>query len=236
MEQIVDFTVSGGGFQDFRPGQSSSSSSTFQLVLMKSSSPNYKKCDVGSALRVGTECRLCFHTRSSCGLLGRRRRRLDPHRLRARAILEEVAVRPLAVVPAVGRALTAAQWLWGYGCGSLWLLRDKSGPGWCVLLLVYLLMQWLEQPMVQAVRGCLSVVEAFAIFSSSTCLLRRDVRTWKTGPSLSPSFLSAYYGVWVLPVEYSVLDFFGRSCAHPTWFDSGLPSGQKESYANIILF
>ena len=72
------------------------------------------------------------HAGSSCGLLGRRRR-LDPYRLRARAILEEVALRPLAVVPAVGRTVTSAWWPRVSGCGSLWLLRGKSGPGWRVL-------------------------------------------------------------------------------------------------------
>ena len=55
------------------------------------------------------------------------------------------------------------------GAALLWLLRGKSGPGWCVLLLVYPLTQWLEQPLVQAVRGCrLSVMEAFGRISSST--------------------------------------------------------------------
>ena len=39
-----------------------------------------KKCEVGSALWVGTECGLDFiHPGSSCGSLGRWRRRLDPH-------------------------------------------------------------------------------------------------------------------------------------------------------------
>ena len=59
-----------------------------------------------------------IHPDSPRGLLGQQRRRLDPHRLRARALLEEVAVRPLAVVPAAIRALAAERWLWGYGCGS----------------------------------------------------------------------------------------------------------------------
>ena len=57
------------------------------------------------------------------------------------------------------------------GAALLWLLRGKSGLGWCVLLLVYPLTQWLEQPLVQAVRGCrLSAVEAFGRISSSTLL------------------------------------------------------------------
>ena len=127
VEQIVDFPVSGGGLQDFCPGPSSFSSSHDPAGVPKvldelgegvfrHLSSKKKRCDVGSALNVGTECGLHFIQRgSSCGLLGRRRQRLDPHRLRARAILEEVAVRPLAVVPAVGRALTAARWLWDMG-------------------------------------------------------------------------------------------------------------------------
>ena len=36
MEQIVDFPVSGGGLQDFRPGQSSSSSSYFPAGVNES--------------------------------------------------------------------------------------------------------------------------------------------------------------------------------------------------------
>ena len=50
----------------------------------------------------------------------------------------------------------------------LWLLKGKSGLAWCVLLLVYPLTQWLEQPVVQAVHGCrLSAMEAFGRTSSS---------------------------------------------------------------------
>ena len=118
VEQNVDFSV-GGGLQDFRPGQSSSSSSHVPARVSEAldepgegffrTFPNIKKSAEWGSSRAG----------SSCGLLGRRRRRLDPHRLRARAILEEVVVRTLAVVPAVGRAVTAARWLRGYGCGSL---------------------------------------------------------------------------------------------------------------------
>ena len=66
------------------------------------------------------------------------------------------------------------------GAALLWLLRHKSGPGWCVLLLVYPLTQWLEQPLVQAARGCrLSVMEAFGQFNLLP--LCRAVRTWKSG-------------------------------------------------------
>ena len=54
------------------------------------------------------------------------------------------------------------------GAALLWLLRCKSGPARCVLLLVYPLTQWLEQPLVQVVHGCrLSAMEAFGRISSS---------------------------------------------------------------------
>ena len=64
---------------------------TFQLVFMKPQvslvkevfalfPKKEKKCGVGSALRVETERGLHFiHPGSSCGSLGRWRRRLDPH-------------------------------------------------------------------------------------------------------------------------------------------------------------
>ena len=77
VEQIVDFL--GGGLQHFRPGQSSSSSSHVPDRVPEDadengeggfshSSPRYKKCQIGSARRVGTECGLYFiHPGSSCG-------------------------------------------------------------------------------------------------------------------------------------------------------------------------
>ena len=80
-------------------------------------------------------------------------------------------------------------------------------------------MQWLEQPLVQTVPGSrLSVMEAFEESPLPRCLPRRAVRTWKTGhfsfalESFRPS------GVWVLPVEYVVLDFSGRvRCLAHQW-------------------
>ena len=61
-----------------------------------------------------------------------------------------------------------------------------------------------SQPLVQAVRGSrLSVMEAFPLLR---CLPRRAVRTWKSGLF---AFALVCSGVWVLPVEYSVLDFSG---------------------------
>ena len=175
---------------------------TFQLVFMKTLvslvkvffafSPTLKKrCEVGSALWVGTECGLYFtHPASSCGLLGRRRRRLDPHRLRARAILEEVAVRPLAVVPAVGTALTAARWLWGYGCGSLWLLRGKSGPAWRVFpgLPSYAVVG--AAAGADCAWGRLLVMEAFGRISSSTLPASSRCSHLEIWTSPSPSYLS----------------------------------------------
>ena len=93
---------------------------TFQLVFLKlwmslvkgfsALFPKLKKCQVGFAPAVGTAPRVePIHAGSSCGSMGRWRRRLDPHSLCARALLEEVAVRPRSVAPAVGPALTAAR-------------------------------------------------------------------------------------------------------------------------------
>ena len=65
-----------------------------------------------------------------------------------------------------------------HGCGYL-LVDERQERSWLVLLLlVYPLTQWLEQPLVQAVHGCrLSAMEAFGRISSSTCLPCRVVRT-----------------------------------------------------------
>ena len=65
-----------------------------------------------------------------------------------------------------------------HGCGYL-LVAERQERSWLVLLLlVYPLAQWLEQPLVQAVHGCrLSAKEAFGRISSSTCLPCRVVRT-----------------------------------------------------------
>ena len=62
MEQIVDIPVSGGSFQDVRPGQSSASSSQSPADFAGAAlhgffshfSPEQKKRDTTSALRVGT--------------------------------------------------------------------------------------------------------------------------------------------------------------------------------------
>ena len=55
--------------------------------------------------------------------------------------MEEVAVRPLAVVPVVGRTVTAAGGFVVVGAALLWLLRSKSGAFWSAPL-VYPLAQW----------------------------------------------------------------------------------------------
>ena len=99
------------------------------------------------------------------------------------------------------------------GVVLLWLLRGRSGPGWCVLLLIYPLTQWLEQPLVQAVRGCraLSAYGSFLMnFLISVELLlalfalgKLDFSTFAL-VSFSPGS-----GVWVLPVEHCELDFSG---------------------------
>ena len=90
VEQNVDFPV-GGGLQDFLPGQSSSSSSHVPArgfgaldepgVWVFRTFPQTKKsAKFGSHSGVGTAPRVePIHAGSSCGLLGRRRRRLDPY-------------------------------------------------------------------------------------------------------------------------------------------------------------
>ena len=90
MEQNVDFPV-GEGLQDFLPGQSSSASSSSPAGVHGSADgpgegfffalfPKIKKCEVGFALGVGTAPRVKpIHPGSSCGHVGRWRRRLDPH-------------------------------------------------------------------------------------------------------------------------------------------------------------
>ena len=77
MEQNVEFPV-GGGLQDFRPGQSSSASSSSPAGVRGSADglwkgffalfPKLKKCEVGLALGVGTAPRdEPIHAGSSCG-------------------------------------------------------------------------------------------------------------------------------------------------------------------------
>ena len=108
------------------------------------------------------------------------------------------------------------------GAALPWLLRGKGGPGWCVLLLVYPLTQWLEQPPVQAVRGCrLSVMKALRRISSSTlpALPRRShLESWTF--LLCPRIfqLVLAFGCWMWVQR---LGFFGRFCVLATWLDSG---------------
>ena len=85
--------------------------------------------------------------------------------------------------------------------------------------LVYPLTQWLEQPLVQTLRGFrLSVIEAFrrdslfhvAFLVAPFALGNLDFAFALV--SFSPS------GVWVFPVEYVVLDFSGRvRCLVQRW-------------------
>ena len=87
-----------------------------------------------------------------------------------------------SVAPAVGRAVTAARWQRGCGCGSS-LVAERQDWSWLVRsLLVYPLTQWLEQPLVQTVpwAACQSwrLLEEFPLLR---CLPCRVVRTWKTG-------------------------------------------------------
>ena len=108
------------------------------------------------------------------------------------------------------------------GAALLWLLRGKSGPAWCVLLLVYPLTQWLELPLVQAVRGCrLSAVEASGRISSSTLPALPRCSHLKTGHfSIALVSFSLFWRVGVA-CGVQRIGIFGRSCVHLTWFDSG---------------
>ena len=78
LEQNVDIPAR-GGLHSFLPGQSSSSSSRMLVKGVFALIPVRKKCDVGSALGVGTECGLySVHSGCLCGLywaadVGRRR-------------------------------------------------------------------------------------------------------------------------------------------------------------------
>ena len=94
------------------------------------------------------------------------------------------------------------------GAALLWLLRSKSGPAWCVLLLVYPLTQWLEQPLLQTVPGaaCQSwrLLEEFPLLS---CLPCRAIRTWKSGLRLRPRIFESF---WCLGVACGVVLVSGR--------------------------
>ena len=130
VEQNVEFPV-GGGLQDFLPGHSSSASSSSPAGVRGSADglveeifrtfPKIKKnSDVGLALGVGTAPRV---------EPGRWRRRLDPHRLRAWAVLEEAAVGPRSVAPAVGSTLTAARRLRGVALvGTVSVTHQRQVP------------------------------------------------------------------------------------------------------------
>ena len=62
----------------------------------------------------------------------------------------------------------------------------------------------------QAVHGCrLSAMEAWKNVLFYVAFLAALFALVKLDTSTLPSFLSAYSGVWVLPVEYNVLDFSG---------------------------
>ena len=159
------------------------------------------------------------------------RRRLDPHRLRARAILEEVAVRPLAVAPAVGTALTAARWLWGYGFAERqewsWLVRSSPGLPSYTVAGAAVGARCARAPPVGHGGFRKNFLFYVACFVALFALGKQDI-------SLLPSYLSAWYGVWVLPVEYSVLDYAG-DLVQLTWFDSGYMFF-KRPWKNLHIF
>ena len=232
VEQNVAFPI-GGGLQDFLPGQTSSASSSSPAGVHGSADgpgegvfrtfPHIKKKrDVGLALGVGTAPRVePIHTCCSCGHLGRWRRGLDPHRLRAWALLEEVAVRPRSVAAAVGTALIATWWLRGCWCGSLlvaerqersWLVRSSPGlpsytvawsSRWCRLCTGAACQSWRLLEEFPVLRCCLVAVFALGNLDISTL----------------PSYLSVLdlvYGCCLWNTAYWI---FRDACA--TWFDSG---------------
>ena len=120
VEQNVDFTV-GGGLQDFRPGQSSSSSSHVPARVSEALdedgegfilhfSPKVKK--MRSWVR--TRGRNCSPSRAHprrqlMGITGSMATTSGSALTLCTILLEEVAVRPRSVAPAVGTALTAAR-------------------------------------------------------------------------------------------------------------------------------
>ena len=122
------------------------------------------------------------------------------------------------------------------GAALLWLLTGKSGSGWCVLPLINPLPQWLEQPLVQAVRGCrLSAMEAFwkNFFFYVACLAALFA-LGKLDTSPLHSCFSAYSGVWVSPVEYSVLDFSGDPAC--TSLGSTVDTCSSRGFGRIFIF
>ena len=121
------------------------------------------------------------------------------------------------------------------GAALLWLLRDKSGSAWCVLLLVFPLSQWLEQLLVQGGHGCrLSAMEAWKNILFYVAFLAALFALGKMDTSTLPSFLSAYSGVWVLPVEYSVLDFSGDPSCTP--LGSSVVTCSSRLWKNLHIF
>ena len=74
-----------------------------------------------------------------------------------------------------------------------------------------------SQPLVQAVRGCrLSVMEAFGRISSSALPASSRCSHLENWFSFALASLLAWFGVWVLPVKYSVLDASGDpACTSP---------------------
>ena len=95
------------------------------------------------------------------------------------------------------------------GAALLWLLRGKSGPAWCV------------PAAGAAVGACCARVPPVSHggfwknFLFYVACLAALFALEKLDTSPLPSNLSAYSGVLVLPVEFSVLDFLEvRQCIH----------------------
>ena len=127
-------------------------------------------------------------------------------------------------------------WLWTDGstvvkgidmrAALLWLLRGKSGPAWRALLLV-IPSYAVAGAAVGA--GCARVPRVshryfwknFLFFVACLAAPCRVVRTWKTGHFHFA--LVSFSLFWRLYVACGVqrIGFFGGSCVHLTWFDSG---------------
>ena len=108
-------------------------------------------------------------------------------------------------------ALMAAWWLRVCWCGSL-LVAERQERSWLVRFLLYHLTQWLGAA---AGAGCARVLPVSLgglwknFLFCVACLVA--VRSWKS-VHFYFAFVSFSHcsGVWVLPVDYTVLDFSGR--------------------------
>ena len=107
-----------------------------------------------------------------------------------------------------------------HGCGYL-LGAERQDRSWLVLLLlVYPLTQWLEQPLVQAVPG--PPVSHGAFWKNFLFYMPALPRCSHLKSGHFSFALVSFSLFWRLGVACGVqrIGFFGRSCVHLTWFDS----------------